>query len=66
MHKWKKRNRLGYMQRQSTQAFCGLGIDYYTEMFTGDPNRGQYPVIATFDIAGNGTSTHVKDLKKTD
>ena len=35
-------------------------------MYTGAPNRGHYPVIATFDIAGNSRSTHVRDLKKTD
>ena len=46
--------------------FCGLAIDYYTEMYTGAPNRGHYPVIATFGIAGNSRFTHVKDLKKTD
>ena len=41
--------------------FCGLAIDYYTEMYTGAPNRGHYQVIATFDITGNSRSTHVKD-----
>ena len=45
---------------------CGLAIDYYTEMYTGAQSRGHYPGIATFDIAGNSRSTHVKDLKKTD
>ena len=44
--------------------FCGLTMDCCNEMFTGAPKRGQYPVIATFDIAGNSRSTHVKDLKK--
>ena len=52
------------MQRQSTQAFCGLAIDYYTEMYTGAPNRGHYPFFATFDIAGYSRSIHVEDLKK--
>ena len=61
-----KCNRLSFMQRQSTQIFCGLAIDYYTEMYTGALNRGHYPIIATFDIAGNNRSTHVKDLEKTD
>ena len=27
-------------------------------------NRGHYLDIATFDIAGNSRSTHVKDLRK--
>ena len=39
--------------------FCGLTMDYYTEIFTGAPNRGHYPVISTFAIAGN-RSTLVK------
>ena len=47
------------------RLFCGLAIDYYTEMYTGAPNRGHCPVIATFNIAGNSRSTHVKDLKET-
>ena len=33
------------------RQFCGLAMDYYSEMFTGAQNRGHYPVIATFDIA---------------
>ena len=45
------------------RLFCGLAIDYYTEIYTGAPNRGHYPVFATFDIAGNSRSIHVKDLK---
>ena len=48
------------------RLFCGHAIDYYTGMYTSASNRGHYPVIATFDIAGNSRSTHVKNLKKTD
>ena len=48
------------------RLFCSLAIDYYTEMYTGAPNRGHYPGIATFDIAGNSRTTHVKDLKRTE
>ena len=39
--------------------FCGLTMDYYTEILTGAPNRGHYPVISSFAIAGN-RSTLVK------
>ena len=67
MHKWKKCNRYGFNQRQPTQAFCDLAINYYSEMYTDAPNRGQYPVVATFVIAGNSRSTQqLKDLKETD
>ena len=48
------------------RLFCGHAIDYYTGMYISASNRGHYPVIATFDIAGNSRSTHVKNLKKTD
>ena len=41
-------------------------MDCCNEMFTGAPKRGHYPVIVTFDIAGNSRSIHKKDLKKTD
>ena len=50
------------MHRQSTHA-CSLALDYYTEIFTGQSNRSQYPDFATFDIPGNSISTCVKNLK---
>ena len=38
------------------RLFCVLVIEFYTEMYTGAPNRSQYQVIATFDIALNSRS----------
>ena len=53
------------MQRQSTPDYHAA-LDYYTELFTGVPSsRGYYPSFATFDIAGNSRSTHLKDIKRT-
>ena len=44
----------------------GLCIDEFTEMFTGAPNRGHYPVIASFDLKTEDRIKITKNLDKTD
>ena len=44
----------------------GLRIDGFTEMFTCAPNRGHYPVIASFDLKTEDEIKITRNLNKTD